>query len=522
MNTAVAKQAMKQCFQTLTDEKLQQYHLTHDYFTGRPLTERQMQYRQEKIVDPAVQKKQRNLSSLNEVLYPAPTLGSVLGDSLASLKSSFASEETTQMSVLEKPSEDLVNRAKAWYDKFLSEGLESLLPEQSHQLSDANIAVVKRAFSRNTILIQNVCMLSAFWVRSPQDWDKSEGTDLLEYLFVEYDAPAFLKPCWQNVVNEDSLKWLLCYVLYAQGGSLKVLATHFDWAVSSHKLWHQLYLCSADMSPQEAVLYAEFKRLGGWDEDFGALMENPSYMIDLLEPTSEEAREFWYDTCRWAISKQFDLLPNELREILWWARHQYTEFARHGESYRLQGRSQSKLLESVAEYREEQRKLEQARARLAERARQVSMAREEERERLREEQATRDALVQQYRGDYYDYEDLSINVEWKSHHWNWSNSANGRSWSFRELTTSEELRAEGEAMGHCVGSYSLSCLDGDSAIFSVLIDDLPTFTIEVDPRKKTLVQAQGYMNSEPTKSEARVITLWLKQVVGSKYDYISY
>ena len=183
MNTAVAKQTMKACFQTLTDEQLQQYHLNHDYFTGRPLATPQVPSDYENTVDASTQQKQRNLSRLNDVLYPAPTLGSVMGDALAALKIK-PENDAPECIVLEKPSEDLVNRAKQWFDQYQEDGLESLLPAQATLLTDANLAVIKQGFSRNTILIQNVCMLAPFWIRSPLDWDAEGETDLLTYLFV--------------------------------------------------------------------------------------------------------------------------------------------------------------------------------------------------------------------------------------------------------------------------------------------------------------------------------------------------
>jgi len=515
MNTATAKQTIKQCFQTLTDEQLQQYHLNHDYFTGRPLATPQLPRSYEDRVDAATQKKQRNLSRWNEVLYPAPTLGCVLGDVLAELKLSTDVAEPTEPTTLEKPSEDLVNRAKNWFDKYQADGLESLLPAQSAQLTEANLAIIKRAFSRDTVLIQNACMLSPFWIRNPLDWDKKSGTTMLEHLFVQYEAPAFLKACWSNVANEESVHWLLCFVMYAQGGSLKVLAKHFDWTPVSNKLWHQLFSCPADMSPLHAVLYAEYKRLGGWDQDFACLFANEAYVIDLLDPTSEEGRDFWYDTCRWTISKQFELTPEDNSKVLSWARHQLTEQARQGETYRLQGRSQTKVLESIAEYEREQFLIQQARARMAERARQVSMERNEERERMRQaylqEEAERRAEQAHGYDDYYDYE--TIDISWNCKGWNWSTTMHGKKWRFTELTCSEELRNEGDAMEHCVGSYSMTCSDGHAAIFSLRDSAGRKATIEVDPLSGFLTQVQGRCNAEPPKSVLSVVNVWIEQVV---------
>ena len=511
MNAAAAKQTIKQCFQTLTDEQLQNYHLNHDYFTGRPLTVPQLPRSYAEPVDENTQKKQRNLNRLNDVLYPTPKLGDVLGDALAALKVNPETPESFDTSDLEKPSEDLVNRAKHWFDRYQTDGLESLLPAQSSQLSEANLDVIKGAFCRNTILIQNVCMLSPFWIRSPLDWDINSDTGLLEHLFVQYEAPAFLKLCWSHVADEESVRWLLCFVLYAQGGSLKALAKHFGWTNVSNKLWHQLFICPVDMEPLVAVLYAEFRRLGGWDEDFACLLADPSYIIDLLDPITAEGRDFWYDTCRWTISKQLDLTAEQNSKVLWWARHQLTEHARHGEAYRLQGRSLAKVMESIAEYDREQLQIQQARARMAERARQVSMARNEESDRLRLENLEEQAARRVQRNGYYDYD--VYDASWKNHGWDWVITAHGKKWRIIELTTSQALRDEGEAMNHCVGSYSMNCVEGESSIFSLRCDGARKATIEVDPLCKAVIQVQGCFNAEPPKSVQSTVKTWMSQVV---------
>lgn len=460
-------------------------------------------------------KQRRDLDCLNAVLYPAPTLANVLGDSLAALQTKPAVAVTESLP-LAKPSADLVNRAKCWFDQYYAEGLVNLLPQQSAQLTAANIAVLKQAFAHNTLLLRNVCMLSAFWIRSPQDWQAGQG-GLLEHLFVRYQVPAFLKPCWSQAVDENSVRWLLCYLMYAQGGSLKTLAQRFGWSPLSKKLWHQLFNCPAHLSPLHAVLYAEFKRLGGWDEDFACLLANKSYAIDLLEPATTDGRDFWYDTCRWTISHQFELSAIEHCKILWWARHQYTEHTRRGERYRLQGRSKAKVLADFSVYEQAQEQIRLARARMAERARQVSMARDAERQRLREEareqQAMREALLaQRHEDDYAD--DVPIDVSWNNHCWNWSTTAHGTHWKIVELTSSAELYDEGQAMEHCVGGYSRDCVDGHSAIFSLRSDGNRAVTIEVDPLCKQLVQVQGRFNAEPKRAEMWVVNAWLDRVVG--------
>lgn len=517
MNTVAAKQKIKECFQTLKDEQLQQYHLTHDYFSGRPLDKSPLPLNDDAHIDVAAQNRQRDLDVLNEVLYPAPTLSSVLGESLAALKINSDVSPAAQTSSLAKPSEDLVNRAKNWFSQYQKDGLVTLLPAQSNQLSEANIAVVKRGFSSNTIRVQNACMLAAFWIRDPQDWNEHETT-LLEHLFVQYEAPAFLKTCWSRVFDEENIQWLLCYLMYVQGGSLKALANIFRWKVASHKLWHYLFSCRASMLPQQAVLYAEYKRLGGWNQDFAVLMANNAYVIDLLAPSSEENRAAWYDSCVWTINKQCDLTKELNGKVLWWARHQLTEFAQEGKTYRLQGRSLAKVKESIAAYEFEKNKLDQARARMAARALQVSRARIEARERMREDDRLEQEALQARdagRGYYeYDYNEL-MDASWKKQGWDWSVVAHGKKWHIVELTNTQALYDEGEVMEHCVGGYSINCLEGESAIFSLRCEGGRVATVDIDPLTTRIIQMQGQYNAEPKKSHLSVVNAWVERVVKS-------
>jgi len=268
------------------------------------------------------------------------------------------------------------------------------------------------------------------------------------------------------------------------------------------------------------VLYAEFKRLGGWAEDFRCLMSNEAYVIDLLDPVSEESRVLWYDVCRWTINKQFELTADQHRKVLWWARHQFTEFARNDESYCLQGRSLAKVLESIATYEDEQALIARARARLAERGRQVSMARNEAREQLREQerQAQEDLLAGRNTDYYFDDEKLR-QLCWKPRGWNYVIRAHGKAWSFRELTTGQELYDEGEAMEHCVGGYISTCYEGDALIFSLRSEGRREATIEIDPLTCEVIQIQRRLNADAKKSHLNVLRKWVADVVQGKCDF---
>lgn len=69
-----------------------------------------------------------------------------------------------------------------------------------------------------------------------------------------------------------------------------------------------------------------------------------------------------------------------------------------------------------------------------------------------------------------------------------------------QLTTSEALYEEGEAMSHCVADYELACRDGVTAIFSIrkFTESKKGYetlaTVEVDLENMEIIQAKAVFN----------------------------
>ena len=80
-------------------------------------------------------------------------------------------------------------------------------------------------------------------------------------------------------------------------------------------------------------------------------------------------------------------------------------------------------------------------------------------------------------------------------------------WTVRELITSQQLYAEGRIMHHCAGSYTKRCAAGEKSLWSLRALDLDAaeenqvqehvLTIEVDNKKKAVVQNAGKFNLKP-------------------------
>jgi hypothetical protein len=89
------------------------------------------------------------------------------------------------------------------------------------------------------------------------------------------------------------------------------------------------------------------------------------------------------------------------------------------------------------------------------------------------------------------------------------------SWELRELTSGEQLRAEGAALRHCIASYSSSCWLGRSRIWSLRRRRgervRSVLTVELDPRTRTVVQARGFRNRRPAAKEIQLLRAWAAQ-----------
>jgi len=97
--------------------------------------------------------------------------------------------------------------------------------------------------------------------------------------------------------------------------------------------------------------------------------------------------------------------------------------------------------------------------------------------------------------------------------WNWTDKKQTSTWTVTQLLTSKELFNDGKRMRHCVASYGQRCMQGQSAIFSLMEDDgmnMPEkhVTIELSSSKQ-LIQANARMNRQPKGMAKLILNKWL-------------
>jgi len=87
-----------------------------------------------------------------------------------------------------------------------------------------------------------------------------------------------------------------------------------------------------------------------------------------------------------------------------------------------------------------------------------------------------------------------------------------RAWAIQELVDSGALHTEGRAMRHCVYSYANRCRRGETTIWSLRLringEEKRMATIEVDPRRRSIIQARAKCNLRPGVRSLEIIRQW--------------
>ena len=99
-------------------------------------------------------------------------------------------------------------------------------------------------------------------------------------------------------------------------------------------------------------------------------------------------------------------------------------------------------------------------------------------------------------------------------------------WWVTELCDAKRLRAEGRAMGNCVGSYLKACRQGHASIWSIRRWNdsgvsIPVLTIEIDLKARDVIQARGRFNATPSKDALKVLDRWIERENLSKSLWVN-
>jgi hypothetical protein len=91
-------------------------------------------------------------------------------------------------------------------------------------------------------------------------------------------------------------------------------------------------------------------------------------------------------------------------------------------------------------------------------------------------------------------------------------SAPATVWQMMELTNGAQLRTEGTALHHCVASYADRCWRGTSRIWSLRVRRAEKvrhlLTIEIDMKRRAVIQARGWGNRAASGKPLRLLQDW--------------
>ncbi len=316
------------------------------------------------------------------------------------------------------------------------------------------------------LVVKASCLLGPFWLRRPQDFHGGTAREWLIHLFVLYPVPAFLYAAIEDSDNELPLKWLVWFLVFAQGGSLRRIARPCGWQIPK-RLPGYLPFTAEPMSPAAAIVFAEVRSLGCSEELARCFSRHRGYLDDPTERGGfHHVTTFRQETAIWLAGHAEALTDRDIERVLDWARHRYTEGSRGDQPpFSWRGRQLRPVLAASEQYRH--------------------------------------ALRSRYE-----------NLRWSGHGWDWQFVDENRScWTFTELLSGAALFDDGQAMRHCVGGYGPRCQSGASAIVSIRRDGERCLTVELAPETLRIVQVHGVCNRNASADERKIVDAWIKAVV---------
>jgi hypothetical protein len=100
----------------------------------------------------------------------------------------------------------------------------------------------------------------------------------------------------------------------------------------------------------------------------------------------------------------------------------------------------------------------------------------------------------------------------------WGDDEKWNGWTIQQITTENDLSAEGNKMNHCVGSYWSDVESGNVLIFSLRDhQNEPHVTMETNADLREFQQIQGNSNQDPKDEYKKMIAEWIRSLPGEHY-----
>jgi hypothetical protein len=310
------------------------------------------------------------------------------------------------------------------------------------------------------------------WPGTSASW-RAAVCSLAQHLIAKYAAPAFLAESWyatDDAYTEKKREW---FVAHARGASFRSL----DLPIEMTRKMEHIFLTSRDhLTIEQAMRRAELLALGASDELVQAVLATGS-------ATDLRNGAFWRTVWMFLIANEFAIDLAQVGPML-----DFVQAIRHERvavetpdgvvmrdpphpSFSMQGRTVRSLLRLMQDWH---RSLGLANGGLTWTPSPL--------EPMLIEEPSQDA------------------------------SAPPVVWQLMELTNGAQLRTEGTALHHCVASYADRCWRGASRIWSLRVRRgekvRHVLTIEVDMKRRAVVQARGWGNRAAAGKALRLLQDW--------------
>ncbi len=332
----------------------------------------------------------------------------------------------------------------------------------------------------STIAVLNLYRYEGEWLRNPSDWrPRSHNTEkqvssLAAHLLCEYEPPAFMVGVWYRK-NRTRQRW---YIHLGKGGSIRTAA---GLPVPLTKRMAHWFTQAPDhYDPRAAIRYGQVRALGG-DRRVSDAMLGTRMALDFrdnqfcLELMRFFVRNPMLDTAHYQPIVDYIWNQKYENRAVFVARGLVEEEGPPQPGLSMGGRTPDALL----------RQVEQWHARLG--------------------RTARGGLLQWSRLGIPDFELVEGKRE----------SRNMRVWRVIELLSSRELEEEGRNLGHCVATYASSCRNRVSSVWSVRRETATgvtrLLTVELDVKRREIVQVRGLRNRLPDAREMAVLARWARE-----------
>ena len=305
------------------------------------------------------------------------------------------------------------------------------------------------------------------WTGTSSSW-RPAVSSLAYHLICEYRVPAFLAASWHaaDAAADKKRGW---FVAHSRGASFRSL----DLPIVMTRKMEHIFLTSQDHLPiEQAIRRAELFALGAPVEFVKAIMSTP-LAADLRHS------EFWRTVWIFLVANAGDVDPMQIGPMIDYiqaVRHDRVqdgmmEFGSPQPAFSMKGRTVQSMLRLMREWHQS----------LGAGSVSVSWVRS----------PLEPLLIEELSPD---------------------GSEVSRRWRMMELISSAQLRREGAALHHCVASYADRCYRGASSIWSLRFWQAEkihhVLTVEVDSRRRAVIQARGRANRAASGRPLRLLQDW--------------